>query len=117
MTAEPLTPADDYFSAHLKGREQRHHRRKESSSDAEDRPLEMTPLRHRTDNTVTDRRRRRSSHGRGSIKRLDTSGRKSPVATRKGELIRLPSDTDLLARRMVNLTGTLLGKGSGTESP
>jgi acetyl esterase/lipase len=117
MTAEPLTPADDYFSAHLKGREQRHHRRKESSSDAEDRPLEMTPLRHRNDNTVTDRRRRRSSHGRGSIKRLDTSGRKSPVATRKGELIRLPSDTDLLARRMVNLTGTLLGKGSGTESP
>jgi acetyl esterase/lipase len=117
MTAEPLTPADDYFSAHLKGREQRHHRRKESSSDAEDRPLEMTPLRHRTDNAVVDRRRRRSSHGRGSIKRLDTSGRKSPVATRKGELIRLPSDTDLLARRMVNLTGTLLGKGSGTESP
>jgi acetyl esterase/lipase len=119
MTAEPLTPGDDYFSAHLKGKEQRerHHRRKESSSDAEDRPLEMTPLRQRTDSTVADRRRRRSSHGRGSIKRLDTSGRKSPVATRKSELIRLPSDTDLLARRMVNLTGTLLGKGSGTESP
>lgn len=116
-TAEPLTPADDYFSAHMKGREQRerHHRRKESSSDAEDRPLEMTPLRQRTDNTVTDRRRRRSSHGRGSIKRLDASGRRSPVAMRKGDLVRLPSDTDLLARRMGNLTGTLLGKGSGMD--
>jgi acetyl esterase/lipase len=119
LTAEPVTSADDYFAVHTKGeRRDRHHRRKDSGSDAEDRPLEMTPLRQRTDNTAVDRRRRRSSHGRGSIKRLDTtSGRRSPVATRKGELIRLPSDTDLLARRMGNLTGTLLGKGSEMDSP
>lgn len=121
-TAEPIASADDYFSQ-LKGerrdpRHERHHRRKESSSDAEDRPLEMTPLRQRMDNTISTRRRRRSSHGRGSIKRLDPSGRRSPVATRKdGPLIRLPSDTDLLERRMGNLAGPLLGKGSGMDSP
>ncbi|KAM0720474.1 hypothetical protein Q7P37_004610 [Cladosporium fusiforme] len=127
-TTEPTTPAlgllnEDYFS-HLKSSAhhvqrpdptQRHHRRKESSSDAEDRPLEMTPLRARNDSSLAERRRRRSSSGRGSIKRLDPSGRRSPVATRKSEatLIRLPSDTDLLERRMGSLAGPLLGKNGG----
>ena len=122
MTAEPIISADDYFSTSAKierpEHRARHHRRKESSSDAEDRPLEMTPLRQRTDNTGTERRRRRSSAGRGAIKRLDASGRKSPVAIRKGGVLSgLPSDTNLLDRRMATMTGGLLGKGSGTESP
>lgn len=122
-TAEPIVSADDYFSQ-LNGtrRDQRntvrHHRRHESNSDADERPLEMTPLRQRIDSTLADRRRRRSSSGRGSIKRLDPSGRRSPVAFRKGDsLIRLPSDTDLLERRMGSLAGPLLGKHSGTDSP
>lgn len=122
-TAEPLTPADDYFSTlHLDGNggERRHHRRKESSSDAEDRPLEMTPLQHRTDSKNADRNKRRSSFGRGSIRKLDTSGRRSPVMARKDEpLLRLASHTNLLERRMEGLTGSLLGKGngSGMDSP
>jgi len=78
----------------------------------------MTPLRSRADTTGTERRRRRSSASRGSIKRFDASGRKSPVAVRKGSLLpRLGSDTNFFERRMVGLTGDLLGKGSGTESP
>jgi hypothetical protein len=78
----------------------------------------MTPLRQRTDNTGVERRRRRSSAGRGSIKRLDPSGRKSPVATRKGSVLpKLPSGTNLLDRRMLQVTGGLLGTGSGAESP
>jgi acetyl esterase/lipase len=122
MTAEPITPADDYFSTSSKnerlGQRDRHHRRKESNSDAEDRPLEMTPLRSRADITNTERGRRRSSAGRGSIKKFDASGRKSPVAIRKGSMLpRLGSDTNFFERRMVGLTGDLLGKGSGTESP
>jgi len=136
MTTEPITPSEDYFSllnTERRERQQqqraRHHRRKESSSsEAEDRPLEMTPLRTSTNGPTTtgsssyDRRRRRSSHGsgRGSLKRLDGSGsgRKSPLATRKGGglLTRLPSDTDLLERRMGHLAGPLLGKGSGMDS-
>jgi acetyl esterase/lipase len=122
MTAEPINSAGDYFSTTPRSERpdqpHRHHRRKESSSDAEDRPLEMTPLRQRTDNTGMERRRRRSSAGRGSIKRLDPSGRKSPVATRKGGVLpKLPSGTDLLDRRMLQVTGGLLGTGSGAESP
>lgn len=122
ITAEPITPADDYFSSLSRGERpenrDRHHRRKESNSDAEDRPLEMTPLRQRTGgHTVTERRRRRSSASRGTTKRFENSGRKSPVATRKGEMFSLASDTNLLERRMGNLAGDLLGKGSGTESP
>jgi len=124
MTAEPITPSEDYFSLlSIERREQqqqreRHHGRKESSSsEAEDRPLEMTPLRQSGSLPGSStRRRRRSSQGRGSLKRLDGSGRKSPVATRKGGLIRLPSDTDLLERRMGHLAGPLLGKGSGMDS-
>lgn len=122
-TAEPLTPADDYFSTlHLDGNgsERRHHRRKESSSDAEDRPLEMTPLQHRMDSKAADRNKRRSSFGRGSIRKLDPSGRRSPVMARKDEpLLRLASHTNLLERRMEGLTGSLLGKGSGSgmDSP
>lgn len=134
--AEPTTPVpngEDYFS-HLKSPRPRfphsdvnnsnaalarHHRRKESSSDAEDRPLEMTPLRQRADSSLAERRRRTSNSGRGSIKRLDGSGRRSPVATRKSEatLIRLPSDTDLLERRMGSLAGPLLGRKGGADTP
>lgn len=113
-TTEPFAAAEDYFSHER----QRHHRRKESSSDADERPLEMTPLRQRADSSVAERRRRRSLSGRGSIKRIEGSGRRSPVATRKGSVLTsLPSDTDLLERRMGSLAGPLLGKQHMPETP
>ena len=103
----------DYFAQELAGLTNGDLKCGESSSETEDRPLEMTAL-HAPDESSTKRRR-------DSLRRLQqraayASGRRSPKATRSA-LRRLASSEDLMGRRMQGLTGSLLGSGTGVGTP
>jgi len=121
-SSEPPTPAGeessktDYFAT----------RRGESSSDTEDRPLEMTPLRvirerENGGEKASPQKRGGRNHGRkmhsGSAAFTYASGRRSPVTTRKNSLVRLASSENLMDRRMHGLTGGLMGAKCGAETP
>lgn len=103
---------DDYFSSSLK-LSNGDLKRGESSSEAEDKPLEMTPLRAPDDSNA---KRRRDSLRKLQQRAAFASGRRSPKATRSA-LRRLASSEDLLSRRMQGLTGSLLGSGTDVGTP
>ena len=110
--SETRKERDSYFSPHytlINGDV----KRGESSSEAEDKPLEMTPLRPSDDSNT---KRRRDSLRKLQQRAAYVSGRRSPKATRSA-LRRLASSEDLLSRRMQGLTGSLLGSGTDVGTP
>ena len=93
------------------------------SSDGEDRPLEMSSLsftslpQDKPKGKAPDDGRRNSS-GRGSIRKPTFSGRKSPVLVRRNpSLQRLTINEELMPRRMLGLTGGLMGGDGNAETP
>lgn len=115
--AESLQEENDYFGdlrgGEVEGNRKRHHRRMltESSGD-EDRPLEMSSV------NAARTSPRKGGAGRGRAGKAVANGKPArPASSRKKSLVSLPSEDDLLSRRMKGLTGGLMGGENVPSTP
>ncbi|KAI5297285.1 hypothetical protein KEM55_004920 [Ascosphaera atra] len=58
-----------------------------------------------------------STERRNENERIKAGFPALPTPTREAQMVRLPSEADLMARRMGGLTGGLMGLGEGTRTP
>jgi acetyl esterase/lipase len=94
------------------------------SSDAEDKPLEMTRISSpstsngHSDNKNGTTKESTSGTPASAKKRTDSSQRKHPLHnTKRRSLVSLASTDDLLGRRMKGLAGGLMGNGEDDNGP